>query len=220
LPEVEFPPDELRAILLHEWKHIQDKDYLTELIANIICFVFWWNPLVYVLKRNFCFVQELKCDRFSVSKNKSFNHFLSAILLLDKTEKEKTERRMKHEGTNALIGSDDELVDRLEVLALRGESRNKRVLTNVCYSIVIIALFLASYMFTILPAFRESPDVPVPVEDFMEIYNEDEGAFKAGEVFLVDNGDGTFSYYVDGQFVMYVDDSHEIINWVPIRTRE
>ncbi|MCL1878232.1 MAG: hypothetical protein FWF80_05195, partial [Defluviitaleaceae bacterium] len=29
LPEINFSPDELRVILLHEWKHIQDKDYLT-----------------------------------------------------------------------------------------------------------------------------------------------------------------------------------------------
>jgi hypothetical protein len=140
--------------------------------------------------------------------------------LLDKAEKEKADRCMKHEGTNALISNDDELVDRLKVLALRGESRSKRILTNTCYSIVIVALFLASYMFTILPAFWESPDVPISVEDFTEEYKEGGGIFKAEENFAVDNGDGTFSLYIDGKFVQHIDSTSEIFGLLPVRTKE
>jgi len=221
LPKAEFPPNELRAILLHEWKHIQDKDYLTELIANIICFVFWWNPLVYVLRRNFCFVQELKCDQFAVSKGKSFKHFLGAILLLDRAKKDKTAERMKYEEVNAnvFISDDNELVDRLEILALRGKSKNKRIFTNVCYSIAIVAMFFASYMFTILPAFWRSPDVSVATENLTDDYRETGGILVPVEAFAVDNGDGTFSIYIDGQFQMHVDDTHEFLNWIPIRER-
>lgn len=143
LPEIDFSDDELRVILLHEWKHIQDKDYLTGIIVNVICFVFWWNPAIRILRKNFRFA------------------------------------------------GDDGLPDRLKVLALRGESRRKRILTNVGYSIVIFALFIASYMFIVFPAFWIPQDVPL-AEDFMGEYSESGEIFMAEENFFIDNGDGTF----------------------------
>jgi len=222
LPRFEFPPDELRAILLHEWKHIQDKDYLTGFIINIICFVFWWNPLIYVLRNNFCFAKELKCDHFAVSKSKGFENFLSAILLLDKAKKEKVARSaryMNYTGVNTLINAGDEITDRLGVLALRGKSRGKRILTNVCYSIVAFLLFFASYMLVILPAFWSPSDIPIVAETFVSEYREGGGIFKAGENFFIDNGDGTFSLYINGQFVVYVDETHEFLNWLPVHMR-
>jgi len=222
LPKADFPPDELLHILLHEWKHIQDKDYLTGLIVNMICFVFWWNPLVYVLRRNFCFAQELKNDHFSVSEGKSVNHFFGAILLLDGVQKEKDAKRRSYKEVNAkaFISDDDELADRLKTVALHDKSRSKRILTNVFYSVVIFALFFASYMFTILPAFWESPEISVCVDNFMGEYPEDGGIFRSEEVFVIDNGDGTFSFYIEGQFIMYIDDTHEFLDWIPIRTRD
>ena len=220
LPKFEFPPNELKAILLHEWKHIQDKDYLTELIVNIISFVFWWNPLAYILRKNFYFVQELKCDRFAVSKNKSFKHFLSALLMLDKVEKENDTKRMKHDGVNTLVSSGDELVDRLNVLALRGESRSRRILTNACYSIVIFALFIASYTFTILPIFWDSPYIPESTETLEEMFVEHWSVFIPTEAFIVDNGDGTFSLFIDGQYIESRSSVGESWEFIPIRKRE
>jgi beta-lactamase regulating signal transducer with metallopeptidase domain len=219
LPDVEFSPDELRVILLHEWKHIQDKDYLTSIIMNIICFVFWWNPMVYVLKRNFVFVQELKSDQFAVSDNKDFKHYLKGLRILNNVKK--NDAKMECEQANTFIGNDgDGIEDRLNVLALKGDSRKKRILTNLCYSIVIFALFIVSYMFTIHPAFWDAYDVSVPIEDFTEEYTESGGIFKAGENFLIDNGDGTFSLYIDGQFAIHVNDTDDIINWIPIYKKE
>jgi hypothetical protein len=40
------------------------------------------------------------------------------------------------------------------------------------------------------------------------------------ELFLVDNEDGTFSYYVGGVFEMYVDADSTLLQWVEIRARE
>jgi len=220
LPKYEFPPDELRAILLHEWKHIRDKDYLTGLIVNIICFVFWWNPLVYIFKRNFCFVKELKCDHFAVSKSNDVNSFLSAIYLLDKVKKEKNAKYLSYTGVNTLVSANDELVDRLEILVLHGKSRSKRILTNTFYSLVIFALFFASYMLVVLPAFWESPYVIASAETFTEEYQESGGVFRPGEAFFIDNGDGTFSLYIEGQFVVYVDETHPFLSWMPVYTRD
>jgi hypothetical protein len=175
--------------------------------------------MVYVLRRNFIFAQELKSDLFAVSEKKDFKHYLKGLRLLNGVKKKNA--NVEYEQANAFIGDDgDGLADRLKVLALKSDSRKKRILTNVCYSVVVFALFIVSYMFTIHPAFWDAFDVPVSAEVFTEEYNEGGGIFKAEENFLIDNGDGTFSLYINGQFVIYTDETNENINWFPIRTRE
>lgn len=220
LPKARFSDDELRVILLHEWKHIQDKDHLAGIVVNVICFVFWWNPVVYILRKNFRFVQELKCDQFAVTNKDDLLHYLNGILILDKLQKEKNEQLSKYVSANTFISGGDALPDRLGVLALHGKSRRKRILSNICYSLVVIAMFVASYMFTILPIIWESPYVAVSADDFMRERREYKDILRIEENFLVDNGDGTFSLYIDGQFVSYVYDVSELINWVPILDRE
>jgi len=220
LPEIEFTDDELRVILLHEWKHIRDKDYLTEILINLICFVFWWNPVVYILKKNFKFAKELKCDGFAVPSKKDFHHLLDGLVKMNHAEKEKTQIL---NGSSTLVSKEDELVDRLTVMAMRWESRNKRkILTSACYSVVIVALFFASYAFTVLPFFREIPNLSITTDDITQSDKDAENLFNMieSEIFLVDNNDGSFSYYVDGNFVMNVDADNDILNWVEIRARE
>ena len=74
-------------------------------------------------------------------------------------------------------------------------------------------------MFTILPITWESPDVSVSAEDISENYLETGGVFRPEEAFLVCNGNGTFSLYIERQFVMYIDETHEFLSWLPIRER-
>ncbi|MCL1882712.1 MAG: M56 family metallopeptidase [Defluviitaleaceae bacterium] len=219
LPKINFSDDELRVILLHEWKHIQDKDYLSGIIVNLISFVFWWNPVVYILKKNFRFAVELKNDQYAVSDENSFTSYLEGVRRVRDSEKKK----IGH-GLNALVKADDGLKDRILVLVKRDEMWNKfrhrQILTNAGYSIFIVALFFASYMLTVLPAHWESPYVPVTAENFRAEYREGGDVLRTEEIFLVDNNDGTFSYYVDGIFMMYVDADSNLLNWVEIRARE
>ncbi|MCL2356089.1 MAG: M56 family metallopeptidase [Defluviitaleaceae bacterium] len=217
--DADFSPDELRAVLLHEWKHIQDKDYLTDIVVEVICCVFWWNPLVYVLRDNFRFATELKSDEFAVSNKTDFVHYLRGLNFLDATKKADESVIKAFTG----IGSDREgLADRLQILGLRFKSkasRRKRMWINLFYSATIVVLFLGSYMFLVVPAVWESPDVPVSAEYLAE-YQEGGGVLRVDEHFLIDNEDGTFSLYIDGVFIMYVDYDSELVNWTPIRPRE
>lgn len=219
LPDIEFSQNELRVILLHEWKHIRDKDYLTEIIINVICFIFWWNPVVYILKKNFHFAKELKCDQYAISNKNDFHSFLEGLLLLDAEEKKNNKKRLQYEGFDALIDSGDALKDRLNILALKGELRSKRVISNICYTIVLVALFVGSYMFVVVPVFWESPYTDA-VTPYLYEYTEDGGVLRADENFILDNSDGTFSLYIDGQFMMYIDETYELFNWLTIRTRD
>ncbi len=52
----------VRSVLLHEMEHVRRKDCLNRLIADLVCYVFWLNPLVWVGARMMRLSQEEACD--------------------------------------------------------------------------------------------------------------------------------------------------------------
>ena len=52
LPDIEFSDSELYYALLHECMHYLHKDLWVKLLIEIICAIYWWNPLIYLLKYN------------------------------------------------------------------------------------------------------------------------------------------------------------------------
>lgn len=58
----EWTPEAWRAVLLHELAHVERRDCLTALIAQIACAVHWYNPLVWYAARRMCVERERACD--------------------------------------------------------------------------------------------------------------------------------------------------------------
>ena len=54
--------DRLRAVLLHELAHIRRQDWESQLIAQITCAVYWFNPLVWFATRRMRLEAERACD--------------------------------------------------------------------------------------------------------------------------------------------------------------
>jgi beta-lactamase regulating signal transducer with metallopeptidase domain len=69
-PIVVLPPglderlddDELRAVLMHELFHIEQRDNLLSTVQMIICALFWFHPLVWLIDRKLMGECELMCD--------------------------------------------------------------------------------------------------------------------------------------------------------------
>lgn len=218
---VDFTQGELRAILKHEWKHIRSKDYLIAHFVHILCYIFWWNPLVYVLKSNVLFAQEVSCDNFTITTSKDLKYFTKASLRIY----EKLLNNNTVIPGNAFISFKNSDMDRYELLALRfnGKPRKKRIVAHVLFYLVVGILFVSSYAFIVLPVFWASDyeHVGDGIERPVGYYE----AYQAEETFIVDNGDGSFSLYIDGQHVMDVNENTEDISqdffaFLPIVTRE
>ena len=218
LPDVNFSQDELKVVLLHEWKHHIDKDYMTLLVTRIICKIFWWNPLVLIFRRNVEFALELKCDYFAMSSTEDFEHFKTVVKRLGESLRIKAKESVTE--MNNLISYADEMADRYSVQDIRNyNSRIKRKIVNTFFALLAGGLLVISYMFLVLPVFWEAPDVMPVVECFTEEYQEDGNVFWAEDIFVVDNGDGTFSLYIDGQFAQYIEEASYGFRFFQIRQR-
>jgi beta-lactamase regulating signal transducer with metallopeptidase domain len=58
----EWSERECRNILLHELAHIDRLDCLTQMIAQVACALYWFNPLAWVAAHRMCVERELACD--------------------------------------------------------------------------------------------------------------------------------------------------------------
>lgn len=62
LPRLDYTDEELYYILLHEFTHFANGDLYVKMGVSLLCIFFWWNPFVYLLRRNLDEVLEIKCD--------------------------------------------------------------------------------------------------------------------------------------------------------------
>lgn len=57
-----WPADRLRSVLLHELAHVRRWDCATQLLAQIACAVYWFNPMVWMMARWMRSEHERACD--------------------------------------------------------------------------------------------------------------------------------------------------------------
>ena len=75
-----WPEDRLRSVVLHEFAHVQRKDYLTFIGMQIVCALYWFNPFVWKAARRLVFEQERACDdkvlQFGIKPSAYATHLL------------------------------------------------------------------------------------------------------------------------------------------------
>lgn len=67
LPSEHLPDSDARYILAHELTHFRRRDLWKKFLVNMIQCIHWFNPIVYLLNRDFAYWLETSCDEDVVS---------------------------------------------------------------------------------------------------------------------------------------------------------
>jgi len=75
-----WPPERVRAVLLHELSHIRRGDYLTKLLARSLCSLFWFLPFLWIAFTRLSREQETACDLSVLRKGMRPTEYAQHIL--------------------------------------------------------------------------------------------------------------------------------------------
>lgn len=163
LPDGEYTDQELYYILLHEYTHFLNGDLMIKMLTYVFCCIFWWNPLVYFLKKDLDRNLEMKCD-LCVTEKITLNEaaeYLETIVATLKSSGKRMDFPALH-GTVALANNkEDEMVERFQLVLKSQKSKRDNRKNVVIWLVVFSVIWLASYSFVPLPSYE------APIEEII-----------------------------------------------------
>ena len=153
LPDKGYDREELRYILLHEYAHHVNGDILLKVLIAVLCGIYWWNPLVYLLRKNLNQSMEIRSDLSVVRqlKKKERADYL-AVMLKTFCEDRSPD---KFVGAAGLVDEHSKsLLERFQIVADTKIMQKKQI--NLFAGAMILVIFLVSYSF-ILQLKYEAP---------------------------------------------------------------
>ena len=191
LPKISFSDSELYHVLSHEWTHYLHKDIWTKLLVRILCAIYWWNPVVYLLKHSVDTILETKSDLYVTNKmqEKDSIDYLQSILSV--TRKLQTKCPVASPVAVGLVPGKKKsgLEQRFHFVLEKKTSDRKLKACSILLSLAMLATFVGSYCFILQP---HSDPPGLETGEIVDITPE--------TAYLVKSKDGTYSLYVNDQY--------------------
>lgn len=203
LPDCVYSEKELYYILNHELVHILNHDLLVQLLVNILCAFYWWNPFVYLLRYNLEKSFEFRCDQ-TVTKEFSQQEtadYLETILKIYENHQETY--NYQHTKANILGIADNngqEIKERFEIM-LKKSGKNYRPYGKLIITILVLGVMMLSYSFIFQPHFMPSQNEIETTPDTYEINASNSYIIKYADDTYVLKSDFGYKFEIDEEFV-------------------
>lgn len=80
-----WPVDKRRLVILHELAHLQRRDLMTQMLAGIVCSLYWFNPLAWLASQQMKRLREIACDDLVVARTAQANQYAETLLAIAKS---------------------------------------------------------------------------------------------------------------------------------------
>lgn len=193
IPDETYSDEELRMMLRHECMHIKDKDLWIKLLVQIYCCIFWWNPFAYLLKKDLDLFLEMKCD-LNTTKYFSDQEKLRYVETLKKRSVSAKSMREPFLVSAELVDGvkKDRLLERVKRLLASPPNKAKQITVNAVVAIVLILVFISSYIFIWQPRFDDKN----MSKDYYDLAEGGE-IVDGSNAYLIKNSDGNYTFYAD-----------------------
>ncbi len=150
-----WPIEQRRSVLLHELAHVRRFDCLTQLLAQIGCAAYWFNPIVWVGWRRMQIERETACDDLVLSRGAKASAY--ADHLLQSAAKMET---LRFVGSAALAMARASTLE-IRMRAILDSRRDRRGMTIRAACLTMILLVGGLVPVAMLRA-QENPSNPQP----------------------------------------------------------
>ena len=198
LPLVEYTDEQLKYIIAHELMHAKNKDIFWKILADILCTIFWWNPIFGFLRDQLFKMIEIRNDR-EIIKDLGDHEIIGYLECLMNTA-------IHLSGKNVLFSvsfskSDfEELKLRMDLVA-KNKKYSKKM--QIIVTTIVIMVLLLTSMFIIEP-------ITTPSEEQLD------GGVRldSSNTFLIECEDG-YEVYVYDEYLFLTNDLRPFFD-VPI----
>lgn len=184
---------DLQHILMHEWCHYLNHDLWIKLLVRLLCCIFWWNPIVYLLKLDMDQDLELKCD-IAVTRNMDDAarlEYLSSLLRAAKQalriSQNKGEVPHGMVAYFAAISEGTKVKQRFHLVL--GYRQKQASFFNIVFAVSLSLVFFISYAFVIQPY-----SLP-PMDELTDVLT-----ITPQNAYIQEYRDGTYALFVDGEY--------------------
>lgn len=167
-----YSREEMHFIIKHEYNHLINHDCLIKLLSNVAVCLFFWNPCVYIFRRDLEQSLELRCDHNTLKNVSALDRikYLETMLYVLKSSNAQQVSPVKERTLYALTLVSNIPISLKERFTTISNPTFRRNFTKD-FSIVIIAciMFIASYS-VFFSAKYDPPHVDIePCEDSHEL---------------------------------------------------
>ncbi len=159
LPNVNFTDNELYNILRHEVAHYYNHDFIIKAVFEFLCIMYWWNPFIFLLKKQFETWLEIHTDITAVKNLNSLERINYFDCLIKIAKKFKTLNI--NNGAFMIYHNQSMLKKRFYVANLynRGEVVKKNTKNIIYVSTMIIVTIYMSFSVIFEPYFINSENI-------------------------------------------------------------
>lgn len=178
IPDKPYTEEQLRFILFHECSHLKNNDILVKNLINVLCALYWWNPCIYLLKKDLSQSLEIRCDLTAV---KELDHQLKgdylAVILSEYKDSLKTRNSagLHYDNPKLLLERFQLVADERRVLVRKGN---------------ILAWIISGFLLFISYSFIFQTEYEAPKEDIETEQNAYE--VNTNNSYLIKTDDGTY----------------------------
>lgn len=179
----DFAEEELIGIFKHELMHYLRKDLRVQWAMNLLQCLFWWNPVVYFVKRSMEQMIELRCDEMVC---RDMNDEEKVIYLQGITHALRIPGKKPELGIGYAKNNSSIFLQRRFQEVLTPVKKQSRSVT-VVLAAICAAVFIFSYSFSVFPG-------SFPDESEVQGLNETSDSEDV-QNFLLKLSDGTYIYF-------------------------
>lgn len=199
----ELTEQQLRHILHHEYGHVLNHDLPLKAFLEVLCCIFWWNPVVSLLKNSLGQALEIKCD-LRVAKTLGEAEtpaYLQTVLdVLRRVNTQKPDRQEQAVLLGANYLGETEAVSLRRRLTVVSDYAGTKKNSTAVFLVVMVLLFALSYSIVLQPGYHEPPASESGADgEYLDITPENS--------YILRTAGGEYHLYFEGEFLTVIPES-------------